>query len=385
MVLDANRSFKHLHGGTTHAGNEFLPTLRDFHLEVARAAHFRALKNGQRVAGRQFSVAHQIRTQRTGSGARRGVFIEFPGQHAAGEGLAIAAEGEAVSHGGVLALEFSEFDHVHGNFGEHGAIAQRHHQVEDPRGYKLRFEFWVEIFRRNSQSGGELLLIDIRRLEDRFFLSHGDALRAAVLKTDFHRQDARSGLLQNVHAAFLRGDNAQLREQEPGSNHGMAGEFELFLCREDAQPRERFFFRRLLHKDRLRKIHFAGDGEHLVVRESIAVGKYGEGVAFEAVVGENIERVKAVFHGWRQLAAGADCRFQMRSSWATVLSLVMFPVFNVDFGSIRMMWTSSSAAGQCSTPRGTTTNSPSLTMASWLRNFIRSVPFTTRKSSSSFS
>jgi hypothetical protein len=28
---------------------------------------------------------------------------------------------------------------------------------------------------------------------------------------------------------------------------------------------------------------------------------------------------------------------QMRSSWATVLSLVMFPVFKVDFGSIRTM------------------------------------------------
>src|SRR5580704_13726263 len=65
----------------------------------------------------------------------------------------------------------------------------------------------------------------------------------------------------------------------------------------------------------------------------------------------------------------------MRSSLATVLSLVTFPVLSVDFGSIKTMCTSSSATGQCSTPRGTMTNSPSRTTASRSRNFMRNVPF----------
>src|SRR6266699_324069 len=73
---DANRSFKHLYGGAADARDKFLSALRDFHFEVAGAAHFRALKNGQRVAGRQFSVAHKICAKRTSSGARRGIFIE---------------------------------------------------------------------------------------------------------------------------------------------------------------------------------------------------------------------------------------------------------------------------------------------------------------------
>ena len=101
-----------------------------------------------------------------------------------------------------------------------------------------------------------------------------------------------------MDAAILRGNNAKFREQEPGANHGMPSELEFFFCRKDAQPREGFLFRRLLYKDGLRKIHFARDGEHLVVRKSVAVGEYGERVAFKAVVGENVERVEAVFHSW---------------------------------------------------------------------------------------
>src|SRR5229473_2102155 len=113
--------------------------------------------------------------------------------------------------------------------------------------------------------------------------------RAAVFKSNFHWQDSRSRFLQDVNAAVLRRNDTQLREQEPSSNHGMTGQLELFFCGEDSQPGERFFLCRFLNEDRLREIHFARDGEHLVVCESVAVGKHREGVAFEAVVGENVE------------------------------------------------------------------------------------------------
>ena len=83
----------------------------------------------------------------------------------------------------------------------------------------------------------------------------------------------------------------------------MPGQLQLFFRGENAQTGQGLSFRRLLHKDRLRKIHFARDDEHLVVREFVAVGKYGERVAFETVVGENVKGVEAVFHGWSQIAA----------------------------------------------------------------------------------
>src|SRR5437867_11580154 len=105
----------------------------------------------------------------------------------------------------------------------------------------------------------------------------------------------------------------------------MTGEFEFFLGREDAQAREGFFVRGLLYKNRFRKIHFARDSEHLIVGEAVPVSKYRERVALETVVGENIERVEAMFHDWSEIRRGS--KGQMRSSWAMVLSLVTSPVF----------------------------------------------------------
>ena len=69
--LDADGAFENFHGSSADARNKFLPALRDFYFDVAWPAHFRALKNAQRVARRQFSVSHKIRAQRTGGGARR--------------------------------------------------------------------------------------------------------------------------------------------------------------------------------------------------------------------------------------------------------------------------------------------------------------------------
>src|SRR3954452_19140685 len=75
----------------------------------------------------------------------------------------------------------------------------------------------------------------------------------------------------------------------------------------------------------------------------------------------------------------------MRSRWATVRSFWTFPVFSVDVGSNRRTCASSSATGRCSTPRGAIRNSPSSSQTCRSRNSIRNRPFTTRKSSSSWS
>src|SRR5215469_9256680 len=76
---------------------------------------------------------------------------------------------------------------------------------------------------------------------------------------------------------------------------------------------------------------------------------------------------------------------QTRSSSCIVRSFTTLPVFTVVSGSNSSSQHSSSATGLCSTPRGTTMNSPS-SIHSWRsRNSMRKRPFTTRNISSSLS
>jgi hypothetical protein len=100
-----------------------------------------------------------------------------------------------------------------------------------------------------------------------------------------------------VNAAFLSGNDAKLREQESRSNNGMPGEPQLFLCGEDAQAGQGFFFRRFLDENGLGEIHLARNGEHFVVGKLIAIGKNGERIALESRTGKNVECVEAMFHG----------------------------------------------------------------------------------------
>src|SRR6266478_7391888 len=76
---DADGAFEHFYGSAAHAGYEFLSRLRDLHLDVARTAHLHPLKNAQGVTSRKPAVAHEIGAERTGSGTRCGVLVEFPG------------------------------------------------------------------------------------------------------------------------------------------------------------------------------------------------------------------------------------------------------------------------------------------------------------------
>ena len=108
-------------------------------------------------------------------------------------------------------------------------------------------------------------LSSILTVERRFFLRHGHALGAAFFETDLDRQNAGAGLLQNVNAAFLRGNDAEFCEKKPRADDGMAGEFQFFLRSENAQAGERAVFGRFLDEDGFGEIHFAGDGVHVVL------------------------------------------------------------------------------------------------------------------------
>ncbi len=139
-----------------------------------------------------------------------------------------------------------------------------------------------------------------------FCLRHGHTLRAAFLEANLDRQNARAGLLRNVDATLLRGDDAEFGEEEPRADYRMAGEFEFFARCEDSQASERVIFGRLLHEDSFGKIHFASDGEHGVVGEAIAVGDDRERVALKTSGGKNIERVEAAFHSRSIVTAEQD-------------------------------------------------------------------------------
>jgi hypothetical protein len=78
------------------------------------------------------------------------------------------------------------------------------------------------------------------------------------------------------------------------------------LGSKDAQARESFFFGRLLHKDRFRKIHFTRDGLHLVIGEAIPIRENREGIAFEARGGKNVKSEETMVHGWWLFAARAS-------------------------------------------------------------------------------
>ena len=95
---DADRSLKNFDGGAAHAWHQFFAALRDFYFDVARAAHFFALQNAEGVAGGELAMLHEIGTERTGSGARCGIFVNFPRKHATREHFAVGALSEAVRH-----------------------------------------------------------------------------------------------------------------------------------------------------------------------------------------------------------------------------------------------------------------------------------------------
>ena len=163
----------------------------------------------------------------------------------------------------------------------------------------------IEIFRREAQRFSKRSFLEFHGAERCLGLRHRDTLRTAVLEPDFDGKHAGAGFLHDMHAAFLCGNNAQLREKKPRADDGMAGEFQFFSRGEDAKASQGALISRLLHENRFGKIHFASDGLHLVVREAVAIGENGEWIAFEARIRENVESVETMFHGIF-CRAGAD-------------------------------------------------------------------------------
>ena len=83
-------------------------------------------------------MTHEIGAAGTGCGARRGIFVEFPGQHASREGFVIRAQREAVRHGAMIAENAPQLDHVHFDLPQCRAIAEGNHQIENARGNEFQ-------------------------------------------------------------------------------------------------------------------------------------------------------------------------------------------------------------------------------------------------------
>ena len=116
------------------------------------------------------------------------------------------------------------------------------------------------------------------------------------LERNFHGQHAGAGLLQDVHAAFLRRHDAELRQKKPGADDGMAGQRQLAFGGKNAQASEGPVAGGLLHEYSFGKIHLARDGLHLPRGETVAIGDHGDGIAREGLVGENVELIKVPLH-----------------------------------------------------------------------------------------
>src|SRR5277367_2418491 len=147
---NSDRAFEYLHGGATDPRDEFFASLRDFDFDVTGAPHFFALQNGQRVPRCQFSMANQIRAERSGGGTRGGILVNFPGKHAPREYFAVAAERKAICHRCVFSKQFAQLKHIHGNFAERGATFERHHEIEDAGGNAFWLKMRIEIFRSKA-------------------------------------------------------------------------------------------------------------------------------------------------------------------------------------------------------------------------------------------
>ncbi len=138
--------------------------------------------------------------------------------------------------------------------------------------------------------------VNVRARETCGPLRHGDAHRAAVVKRQFHGKNSGAGLLQDVHAAFGSGDDAEFSEQEPRADYGMAGQRQFARGGENAQASKRAIIRGPLDENSFRKIHLARDGLHFRGGNAVAIGDDRERISREGLGGENIERVESAIH-----------------------------------------------------------------------------------------
>src|SRR5579883_1815744 len=141
--------------GAADTRNQLFAGLRYFHFNVTRPAHLVSLKKAERVTGRELAVANKVGSEGAGSRTGGGVFVDFPRQHAAGKAFAISTESKAIGHGGSFAEELAEVEHVHGDFAERGAIAERNHEIENAGRDVFRIEMRIEIGEGKAQRLGE--------------------------------------------------------------------------------------------------------------------------------------------------------------------------------------------------------------------------------------
>ena len=100
-------------------------------------------------------------------------------------------------------------------------------------------------------------------------------------------------------------------EVEPagGAKCRMAGEFELLAHGEDAYVDAAFALdlgRAREDEGGLAEVGLAGDGLHLGGGEAASIGEDGEGVAFEGLLGEDVDDGHSHRVGWRRW--GGSCR-----------------------------------------------------------------------------
>ena len=125
------------------------------------------------------------------------------------------------------------------------------------------------------------------------FVAIGVPFRVTLRVTQ--RRVTRGFSLPSV-SAVGNGNDSFVRECRPRADNRMTRKRNFAHGREDAQASQHPVRFRLQHEDGFRQVHLTRDLHHLIVGNSVGLGKDCEGIAAELAVSENVELQKIV---WR--------------------------------------------------------------------------------------
>ena len=181
-------------------------------------------------------------------------------------------------------------------FASTDAAAHRNHQVGNSGGDEFDGQRRRQVAGFQTECCGKRSARKRRAREAGRPLRHGDAHRAPIVKREFHGKNSGAGLLQDVHAAFGCGYDAEFRQQKPRADHGMARERQFARGSKNAQTSQRAIIRGPLDENRFGKIHLARDGLHFRGGNAVAISDDRQRISREGFGGENIERVQSAIH-----------------------------------------------------------------------------------------
>ena len=125
------------------------------------------------------------------------------------------SQGKTIRQSPLFAEQSRKLNHIHLNFGKAARFRSGTIKLKIPVETNSGSSSGAKSFGGQAQSRCQFFFFELGGFERRFLLSHGHALRPAIFETNLHRQNSRAGLLHDVNATFLRGNDAKFRKKKP--------------------------------------------------------------------------------------------------------------------------------------------------------------------------